>query len=98
ADRTLEKAALLHPRCAGHLAVAVEREPRREHGVEIRLAARMDHGDAGANRALPHHELAAAGDERSVPDLDARDVGDGVERTRRSADGKLEVILARLGL
>ena len=33
-----------------------------------------------------------------MANLDALYVGDGVERTRRAADGELEVVLARLGL
>ena len=97
-DRPLEVAALLDPRRAGHLAVAVEREPRREHRIGVRLAARMHDGDAGANGALSDHQLAAAGDERRVSDLDAGDVGDRVERAGRPADRQLEVVLARLRL
>src|SRR5262249_20182394 len=98
ADGSLEVAAFLHPRGAGHLTVAVEREPGREHRIGVRLAARVDDRDPGAHRTLAYHELAAAGDESRVSDFDAGDVGDRVERTGRSADGELEIVLARLGL
>ena len=40
-DGPFEQAALLDPRRAGHLAVAVQREPRGEHGIRIGLAARV---------------------------------------------------------
>ena len=95
-DRTFEQPALLHPRRPGHLAVAVEREPRGEHRIGVGLAARVHDGDAGAHRALADDELAAAGDQRGVADLDAGNVGDGVERARGAADRQLEIALSRL--
>src|SRR5574342_861333 len=44
-DRTFEEAAFLHPCRAGHLTVAVEREPGRKDGIMIRTATRVDNGD-----------------------------------------------------
>src|SRR5690606_24936501 len=95
-DRTLEKTALLDPRRAGHLAVAVQREPPGEDRIGIRLSARVDDGDAGADGAPSHHELAFARDERRVADLDARDIGDGIAGARRAVERDAEVAGTRL--
>ena len=95
-DRPLEQAALLDPGRAGHLAVAVQREPGGEHGIVVGPAARMDDRDAGANRTLADDELAAAGDQRRVSDLHPGDVGDRVERPCGAADRQLEITLSRL--
>ena len=81
-DRTVEKAGIFDPGGAGHLAIAVEREPGGEDGVITGLAAGMDGGDAGAHRSFADYEFAAAGDERGVADLDTLHVGDGVVRRR----------------
>ena len=56
----------------------------------------MNDGDAGAHRPLADHQLAAAGDQRGVTDLDAGDVGDGIERPGGAADRQLEIALSRL--
>ena len=53
-------------------------------------------GDAGADRTLADHQLAAARDQRGVADFDAGDVSDGVERARRPANRQLEIPLSRL--
>ncbi len=98
-DRAFQDAALLEPRRARHLAVAVEREPGTEDGIGTALAARMHDGHAGAHRTLPHHEGPVAGDERRVADFDARDIGDRVEGSGRAADERADAELsgARLG-
>src|SRR6185503_14009196 len=49
-DRTFKKAAFLHPGRAGHLAVAIEWEPRCKYGIVIFLPARMNNGHASAGR------------------------------------------------
>ena len=85
-DRRLEKAGLLHPVRAGHVAVAVQHVVRGEHRIEL-PAARQDRGDAGADRPLPFDELAFAANQRREADLDAGDIGDGVERSGRSRPG-----------
>ena len=95
-DRTFEQPALLDPGRAGHLAVAVEREPRGEHRIGVGLAARMHDGHAGAHRALADDQLAAAGDQRGVADLDAGHVGDRIERPGGAANRQLEITLSRL--
>ncbi len=95
-DRPLEQTAFLHPGRPGHLAVAVQREPGREHRIGIRLAPRMHDGDAGAHGALPLHQPPAARDERRVPDLHAGDIGDGVEGARRAANRQSEFARPRL--
>ena len=94
--RSFEQPAFLHPGRPRHLPVAVQREPGGKDRIGVGLTARVHHGDARAHRALPHDELAAAGDERGVAHFDAGHVGDRVERPRRAADGQLEVALPRL--
>ena len=91
--RPFEEARLLDPGRAGHLAVAVQREPaRRTTGSAIEsLAARQDRGDAGAHRALADLQLALARDERRVADLDAGDVGDGVGGAGRAVERDAEI-------
>src|SRR5262245_17406088 len=96
-DGTLEESALVDPRRASHLAVAVEREPRREHRIRALAAARVHDRDARANRSLADDERTLARDERGMPDFDAGDVGDGVERARRAADQRADPELARAG-
>src|SRR2546427_6968053 len=91
-----QEARFLEPGGTGHFAVAVEREPAREDRIARALAARQDGGDAGTNRSLPDHQLAASRDERRVSDLDAGDVGDGVERARRTVERNPQVAGALL--
>ena len=76
--RRREPAALGDPRGAGHLAVAVERE----------RAGRARHADAvpAARQDRCHPGLHVTVDERHVPDLDARDVGDRVPLPRRPVE------------
>ena len=81
-DGAVEEAGVFEPGGAGHFAVAVEREPGAEDGVVRVFPARMNGGDAGADRAFSDFELAAAGDERGVSDFNAFDVGDGVVQRR----------------
>ena len=64
-------------------------------GSRARLAARMNDGDAGAHRALCRRRAALAGDQRRVADLDAGDVGDGVQRARLAPHQPAEPELAR---
>jgi hypothetical protein len=77
---TFEEAGLFHPRCASHLAVAVEGPPagknRIAHGI---FAAWEDCGDTGADWAFADLEFAIAGNESGLTDGNATHVGDGVE-------------------
>ena len=73
--RAFEEAGLVHPGGAGHLAVAVEREPAGERRVARALAARQNRRDAGAGGAVRE------GDET---DFDALHVGNSVQRARRA--------------
>ena len=75
------------------LPLSVNQAPNT--GSALVLAARVDHGDARAHRALAGDEPPLARDERRVADLDARDVGDRVERAGRAADERHEAELAR---
>ncbi len=76
---TLEKAGLLHPSCAGHFPIAVERPPtgkdRIAHGI---FTARENRGDAGADGAFADLEFAFTEVERGVAHGNAWNVGDGV--------------------
>jgi len=56
----------------------------------------VNHGNACAHGSSADHQLSAARDQRGLADFDAGNVRDGVECTRRSADGELEVTLSRL--
>jgi hypothetical protein len=95
---TLEESRLLQPCRAGHLAVAIQREPRTEHGIGVVLATRMDDGDASSHRSLSNDETTAARDERRLTDLHAGNVRDGVERTSRAANWNAEIARPRLRL
>src|SRR6476620_10313091 len=69
-DRTLEKAAFIHPGRASHFAVAVEREPGREDGILIILPTRVEYGHSCACRVAFNH--------RCVPNRHACNVCDRV--------------------
>src|SRR5882762_8779036 len=97
-DGAVEEAGVFEPGCAGHLAVAVEREPGAEDGVVRILAAGMNGGDAGADWAFSDFELAAAGDEGGVSDFDAVDIGDGVVRSGVAVERDAKVAASGLGL
>ena len=80
-DRRGQQARFADPFEAGHLAVAVEAMAAGEHGLaQRRPAARADDRDAGPDRAPADDQRSVAADQRRVPDRDAGDVGDGVER------------------
>jgi hypothetical protein len=90
--RTFEKARLLDPVRARHLAVAVEAEDACEHRfVESCATARQDHGNAGA-----HGMIACSFDESRVADGDGCDVSDRVERAWRAVEGDAECAGARM--
>ena len=63
-------------------------------GSRLFLPSREHDRHARAHRSLADNELALAGDERGVADLDAGDVGDGVEPARRAADRECEIALS----
>ncbi len=87
---TLEEPRLVDPGRAGHLAVAVEREPAREHRVgQGALAAREDGGDPGAHRV--------ALDQSGVADGDSCDIGDRIERSRHAFERHPEIAGADRG-
>jgi hypothetical protein len=97
-DGAVEEAGIVDPGGAGHFAVAVEGEPGGEDGVVAGLAAGMNGGDAGADRALADYELAAAGDEGGVADLDSFDICNGVVGAGGAVEGDAEIAGAGLGL
>src|SRR5699024_3020439 len=97
-DGSLEISAFLNPGCSRHLAVAIQCEPRRENRIGVSLAARVNDSDTGADWSPSNDQLATSGDKSCVADFDTGDVSDRVEHTRRSAYGKLEIVLSRLCL
>src|SRR5271166_3520441 len=97
-DGGLEEPGLLNPCRPGHLAIAVLLEPSRINRVKIRLAARKHYGNSGPHWAFAHLQRAVAGDQRRLANLDAANVGDGVERSRRSVKGYAKIASPRCGL
>ena len=86
ADRPAQHPGLPDPLEPGELAVAVEpmRPGEDRLGPDVAVV-RDDGGDAGADRSRARPQRAVARDERRVPDADAGDVGDRVERPRLHA-------------
>jgi hypothetical protein len=97
-DRPGEEARFLHPGRPCHLPVAVERKPGGKYRVLRILAARQHCGDAGADRSLPDHQRAIAGDEGGVSHHHVTHVRDGIIGTRCSVERDTEIACARLGL
>src|SRR5262249_42325863 len=96
-DRRGQRAGLLDPGDAGHLAVAVQRVEACGAGIADSLAAtRQDRGDAGAHRALANPERPMALDQGDIADRDARHVGDRVVRTGAAAQRNAEAPGPRL--
>jgi len=66
------------------LPFSVNQPAKTGRPSSCRAAARRFH--ARADGSPPHDQLAAPGDDGRLADLDARDVGDGVERARRAVE------------
>ncbi len=84
------------PRSSSHVVPVISPDALRVNqpaktGVGGVLAAGMDGGDPGAHGAGADLQGAVALDQRDVADLDARDVGDGVEGPRGALEGDAEV-------
>ena len=93
-----EKAGLFHPSRAGHFTVAVQRPPAGEDRIAHRIfSARKHGGHSRANRPLANLQLSFAGNERSVPDGYAGNIGDGVERPGCAVKRDAEIAGARHG-
>ena len=78
-DRPLEKARLLDPGGAGHLPVAVQREPAGKDRVCQVLGSWQEDRDAGSDRTLTDSELALTPNQCGVADMDTGHVSDRVE-------------------
>ena len=90
-DRPLEKAALFHPRGAGHLSVAVQTEsPGINRIVQRIVAAWNDRGHAGADRTFADLEFSLAADQSREADFDSGDVRDRVEFSGRAVKWNAE--------
>jgi hypothetical protein len=97
-DRIFHKAAFLDPRRAGHLAIAVEREPRAEYRVRARFAAGQDHRHARAHGPLSDHALSVSSDDRGMAHLYPRHIRDRVVTPGRAANPGIHVLGARARL
>ena len=69
-----------------------------EDGVVAGFAARMNRGDAGANRAFADFQFAFAGDQRGVADLDSLHISDGIIGARSAVKRNAKVTGAGFGL
>ena len=95
--RAFEKSGFLDPCGAGHLAVAVLREPGGEYRIGKRVRAAGQHGrHAGAHRTLADLQFARSGDQRRVADRDAGHVRDGIERSGGAVEGHSQIPCAGL--
>ena len=87
-DRQIERSGLVDPCGAGHLAVSVERVPACGAGLtDPGPTARQNRGHAGAHRALADDQRAVAADQGRHADVDAADIGNGVQRSRLAGQG-----------
>ena len=90
-DRPFEKSAFVHPRRAGHLAVAVQAEDAGVNRIVERIvSARNDRRHAGAHRALADFEFSLAADQGGKADFNASDVRDRVQLSRGAVEGNAE--------
>ena len=96
--RPFEKAQIIERGGAGHLAVAVQREPASEDRISGIFSPRKNGGDAGAYRANTYLQRAIAGNQRRVANFHALYVGDGVERAGSAVEGNAQVSGARFSL
>ena len=91
ADGALHDAEILQIGLARHLAIAVEIEEAAIDRMRIVAPAREDDGDARAHRPLADLERPLATDQRDLPDLDPRHIGDGVEGAGRALERHAEI-------
>src|SRR6266536_4868742 len=75
---SIQEAGVVHPGCAGHLAVAIERKPGREHSIVRCFPPGMDSRHPRPHRTFSRLKLSRARDQCGVANLDPPDVGDGV--------------------
>jgi hypothetical protein len=81
-DRDLEKPRFVDPMRPGHLAVAVEGVGRGGDAFAPGIVVGQYHRDPRAHRTRARHERARSTDDfRDLPDEDARDIRDRIERT-----------------
>src|SRR5215813_8175005 len=79
--RSLEESGFVNPGGSCHLPVAVEGEPAGEYVIHGILSARKDRCYTRSNGTHANLQFAFSGDQRSVPNLDAFHIGEGVQRS-----------------
>ncbi len=94
-DRPGQKSRLLDPRRTRHLTIAVEHGAASENGILRLFSAREDGSDPSPHGTFADDEPPVAFYQRRVPNFDARNVGDGVERARCAGKRNAEIAGAR---
>ncbi len=78
-----QKTGLLDPGGAGHFAISVQGPPPGHRGVVKVFSTRKNRGNAGTDRAFSDDKLSFAGNQRSVADENAGNIGDCILRAGR---------------
>jgi hypothetical protein len=95
-NRSLDQPALIHPVCAGHVAITVARKVSGEHGVAIVLSPWKDGRDSGAYRPFADDQLALSRDQRLESNFNSRHVSDGIHRPRGPVERHAQIARPRL--
>ena len=95
--RSIEKAGVFHPRCAGHLAVAVFREPRCEDSASRPFSPGQHCRNSGTHRPLAHFQRTLARNQSRMPDLNAFYIRDRIKGTRDAVKWNSQITGTRLG-
>ena len=96
--RPVEKARVLHPCCAGHLAVAIFSKPGGENRIFGFFSARQNGGNSGSNGPFAHFQDAVPGNQSGMSDLNALYICDGINRSGSAVKRNFQIACARLGL
>src|SRR4029079_3698304 len=89
---------LLDPGSAGHLAIAVEREPASEDRLAPGAAPREDSSYTGADRSFSLHQSTRSPDQGGVSHLDPCYIGYGVVPSWHTVEGNAEIPSPRFRL
>ena len=90
-----KKSAFFNPMRAGHFTVAVQAEHAGVDRIVQRIVSARDDGrDAGPDWTFADHKFSFATNDGRVTNFDAGDVGDRVQRTRRSFKWDTEIARA----
>src|ERR1700751_3124838 len=96
--RAVEKAGLVDPNGASHLAIAILSEPPCEYRIHPGFSARKNCRDTSANRADTDLKLPFAANQSLVADLNPFDVCNRIQRAGRSFKWNAEIASTRSDL